>query len=220
MALAGDSVVGVLLAGGRARRMGGGDKCLRRLAGRPLLAHAVERARPQVATLVLNAVGDPSRFDAFALPVVADVIEGYAGPLAGVLSGLEWAAANVPGASWVATFPTDAPFMPKDLVARLAAALEAERADIACAASGGRDHPVFALWPVRLGGELRRAMVDEEIRKIDRWTARYRLARVEYPVAPRDPFYNVNRPQDLAEAEALAGEEKAAAAGKADTRGR
>ena len=195
-------VAGVLLAGGRARRMGGGDKCLRQLAGKTLLERVIARAAPQVGALVINANGDPARFAAFDLPVVADSVEGFAGPLAGVLSGLDWAAANAPECSWVATFATDAPFLPKDLVARLGAAVDAD-ADMACAASGGRAHPVFGLWPVRLRAALRRAMVEEGIRKVDVWTARYRLAEVGFATAPMDPFFNVNSPEDLAVAEGV-----------------
>jgi molybdopterin-guanine dinucleotide biosynthesis protein A len=197
------NVAGVILAGGLSRRMGGGDKCLRPLGGRPLLAHIVERARPQVAALVLNANGDPARFAGFSLPVAADVIEGFAGPLAGVLTGLEWAAQNAPQCRWVASFASDAPFVPRDLVARLLAAADAEKADLACAMSDGQAHPVFGLWRVDLAGDLRRAVADEGIHKVDRWTARYRLAQVEFPATPFDPFFNANRPEDLAEAERL-----------------
>ncbi len=209
-----DSVAGVLMAGGQSRRMGGGDKCLRPLAGKPLLSHAIDRVRPQVGPLVLNANGDPARFAAFGLPVVADVVGDFAGPLAGVLTGLEWAAeqasAQGPGCAWLASFATDAPFLPEDLVARLLAAVEAEGADMACAASQGRDHPVFGLWPLRLRHELRHAMVAEGIRKVDLWTARFKLVRVDFPLVetpagPLDPFFNANRPEDLAEAERLAG---------------
>ncbi len=196
-------IIGVLLAGGRARRMGGGDKCLRELAGETLLARAIGRASPQVDALVLNANGDGARFAEFGLPVVADVIEGYAGPLAGVLSGLEWAAAEHPGAGNIVTMATDAPFFPADLVNRLADAVRVEKADLACAASGGRSHPVFGLWPVRLKDELRRALIEENLRKIDAWTARYRLATVEFPLGDFDPFFNANTPGDLLEAEAL-----------------
>ena len=196
-------VAGVLLAGGRARRMGGGDKALLTLGGETLLARVVARARPQVRALALNANGDPARFAAYGLPVVADVVAGYAGPLAGVLTGLEWAAEHAPDCPWVASFATDAPFLPEDLVARLVAAVEREGADMACAASGGRAHPVFGLWPVRLAAELRRALIDEDMRKIDAWTARYRLAVAEFACQPVDPFFNANRPADLAEAEAL-----------------
>ena len=196
-------VVGVLLAGGRSRRMGGGDKCLRALGRETILARIVARARPQVDTLILNAVGDAARFAAYSLPVVPDVIVGHAGPLAGVLTGMEWAARHAPQWPWIATFPTDAPFMPEDLVARLRKAVADEGARLACAASGGRTHPVVGLWPVGLGPELRRAMEAEEMRKIDRWTARYPLARVDFAAEPIDPFFNVNHPEDLKEAERL-----------------
>jgi molybdopterin-guanine dinucleotide biosynthesis protein A len=194
--------IGLLLAGGLSRRMGGGDKCLRLLGGKPVLAHIIERAKPQVAALVLNANGDPARFAACRLPVVEDTIEGFAGPLAGVLTGMEWAAANRPDAAWLATFATDAPFFPRDLVARLHAAVERAGADLACARSDGQDHPVFGLWPVRLRAELRRAM-EEGVRKVDVWTARYKLAVAEFATEPFDPFFNANRPEDLAEAERL-----------------
>ncbi|HEX6143723.1 MAG TPA: molybdenum cofactor guanylyltransferase MobA [Geminicoccaceae bacterium] len=193
----------MLLAGGQARRMGGGDKCLRPLGGRPILEHVIARAGPQCAALVLNANGDPDRFGSFGLPVVADVVPGSAGPLAGVLTGMARARAHHPDLPWIATFATDTPFFPADLVARLLRAVERDGADLACAASGGRAHPVFGLWPVRLEGDLERAMVDEQIRKVDVWTARHRLVRVEFATEPFDPFFNTNRPDDLAEAERL-----------------
>jgi molybdopterin-guanine dinucleotide biosynthesis protein A len=196
-----ENIVGVLLAGGRARRMGGGDKCLRSLAGRPLLERIVERVRPQVSTLILNAGGDGERFAAYGLPLVADTIPDFAGPLAGVLAGLEWAADK--GAPWLVSFATDAPFLPDDLVARLAGAVRDAGADMACAASDGRAHPVFGLWPVALKGELRRAMEDEDMRKIDRWTGCYDLVQVDFPCRPVDPFFNVNSPDDLARAEEI-----------------
>lgn len=193
---------GVLLAGGLARRMGGGDKGLRDLGGRPILDRILERVRPQVGPLVLNANGDPKRFAPYGLPVVADPVDGFAGPLAGVLAGLEWAAEHAPGCRFVASFACDAPFLPIDLVDRLGEAVAAG-ADIACAASDGRSHPVFGLWPVTLRADLRRALVEEGIRKVDVWTARYRIAEVEFPTRPVDPFFNANRPEDLAEAERL-----------------
>jgi molybdenum cofactor guanylyltransferase len=194
--------VGLLLAGGLSRRMGGGDKCLRPLGGKPVLAHIVARAKPQVSALVLNANGDPARFAAFGLPVAADVIEGFAGPLAGVLTGMEWAATHRRDAAWLATFATDAPFFPRDLVARLHAAVARDGADMACARSDRQDHPVFGLWPVRLRADLRRAM-EEGVRKVDLWTARYKLAVAEFDTTPFDPFFNANRPEDLAVAETL-----------------
>jgi molybdopterin-guanine dinucleotide biosynthesis protein A len=197
------TIVGVLLAGGLSRRMGGGDKCLRPLGATTILAHVIARAAPQVAMLALNANGDAARFADYRLPVVADSIPGFAGPLAGVLAGLDWAAAIGAGASHVASFATDAPFLPRDLVARFAAAREREDADLVCAASGGRSHPVFGLWPVALRDELRRAMGENGIRKVDAWTSRYRLAVVDYPAEPLDPFFNTNRPDDLVAAETL-----------------
>jgi len=196
-------VLGLLLAGGLSRRMGGGDKCLRPLGGRPMLSHAIERVRPQVRRLVLNVNGDPGRFAGFGLPVVADGVAGFAGPLAGVRAGLDWAAESAPDLAYVASFPTDAPFLPADLVARLLAPVARGEAELAAAASGGQVHPVVGLWPVMLRWELRRALTEEGVRKVDVWTARYRLAVVQFPATPIDPFFNANRPADLSEAERL-----------------
>jgi molybdenum cofactor guanylyltransferase len=197
------NVTGLLLAGGQSRRMGGGDKTLRLLRGKPLLAHVVERLQPQVVALVLNANGDPARFAGFGLPVVADSVPDFAGPLAGVLAGLDWVAAHRPDCSHVASVATDAPFLPTDLVARLMAGMEVAGADLACAASGGRAHPVFGLWPVRLRGDLRAALIGEGVRKVDLWTARHNLATVPFADQPVDPFFNANRPQDLEAAAAI-----------------
>jgi len=196
------NILGVILAGGQARRLGGGDKALTELAGKPLLAHAIERLAPQVSDIIINANGDPARFDSFRVPVVADTVEGFAGPLAGVLAGMDWAAVNAPDCEWIVTCATDAPFFPVDLVARLVAAV-AEGADMACAETNGRTHPVFGLWPVRLRADLRHALVVEDIRKVDRWTARYALAEVSFPVQVVDPFFNINRPEDVSEAERI-----------------
>ncbi len=204
------SIAGVLLAGGRARRMGGRDKGLETLGGRPIIEHIVERARPQVSALLINANGDPERFRSLGLPIRADVIEGFQGPLAGVLTGMEWAAGET-SCAWLASFATDAPFVPADLVERLMAAVERDGADMACAGSGGRAHPVFGLWPVALAGELRRVMELEEMRKIDRWTARYNLTRVDFPAEPFDPFFNINDSDNLDEAERLFSGERGAA---------
>lgn len=196
-------ILGVLLAGGQSSRMGGGDKTLRTLGGRPILEHIVERVRSQTTELILNANGDPARFAHLKLPVVADVVEGFAGPLAGILTALEWCRMERPRIEWVASFATDAPFLPLDLVARLANAVASDGADIACAKSDDRTHPVFAIWPVRLAGDLRRALIEEDMRKIDRWTERYRVAHVEFDCQPVDPFFNINRPENLTEAEKL-----------------
>jgi len=201
-----DLVVGLLLAGGQSRRMGGGDKSLMTLGGETLLARLIARVRPQVGPMVLNANGDLARFASYGLPIAPDVVGGYVGPLAGVLTGLEWARANAPDCAYVASFACDAPFVPRDLVSRLLAALEKEAADLACASSGGRDHPVFALWPVRLADDLRRAVEREGIRKVDSWTGRYRLARAAFATEPVDPFFNVNAPEDMKAAEGLLAE--------------
>jgi len=196
-------VIGVVLAGGQSRRMGGGDKCLAALGKKPLLGHVVQRVSGQVDALILNGNGDPTRFSEFSLPVVADVIDGFAGPLAGILTGLEWMAEHRPEAPWLASFPGDTPFLPTDLVRRMSEAVAAEGADMACARSGGRDHPVIGLWPHDIRDDLRWAMTREDVRKIDLFTGRYRLARAEYADLPFDPFFNVNRPDDFAKAEAM-----------------
>jgi molybdenum cofactor guanylyltransferase len=198
------NIVGLLLAGGLSRRMGGGDKALRLLGGRSLLERVIDRLRPQTTALVLNAHGDPGRFAAYGLPVVADSMPDFAGPLAGILAGLDWTAVHRPDCPVVASVATDAPFLPEDLVERLVQGMAAAGAELACAASGGQSHPVIGLWPVRLRDELRRAMIEEGIRKVDVWTARYRLATVPFPeVAGIDPFFNANRPEDLDRAAVL-----------------
>ncbi|MBM3492319.1 MAG: molybdenum cofactor guanylyltransferase MobA [Alphaproteobacteria bacterium] len=196
-----ETITGVILAGGQSRRMGGGDKALRLLAGRPMLAHVIARAGPQISELALNANGDAGRFAGFGLPVIADSVAGFAGPLAGILAGLDWAAA-LPGCVHLLSLPADAPFLPGDLLARLAAARRAAGADIAVAASGGRTHPVVALWPLALREDLRAALLAGE-RKIDRFTAARRVTLVEWPAVPLDPFFNANTPAELAEAERL-----------------
>ncbi|MCY4191050.1 MAG: molybdenum cofactor guanylyltransferase MobA [Rhodospirillaceae bacterium] len=195
--------VGILLAGGQARRMGGGDKCMQKLAGKPLLAHVIERLEGQVDRLVLNANGDPTRFAPFDLPVAPDTLSGHLGPLAGVLAGMTWATRQAPGVAWILTVATDAPVLPLTLAAALHAAVHDTGADMACAASGRRHHPVIGLWPTRLRCDLQTAMEKEDIRKVDRWTARYRLAVAEFPEGPPDPFFNANRPKDLADAEKM-----------------
>ncbi|MEQ1888724.1 MAG: molybdenum cofactor guanylyltransferase MobA [Alphaproteobacteria bacterium] len=196
-------IAGALLAGGKSARMGGGDKCLRRLGGQTLLERAIARARPQVDELVLNTNGDPSRFAQTGLTIIPDVIEDYAGPLAGILSVLEWARAHRPACTHVVSFATDTPFFPVDLVQRLFRAAQDRNRALASAASGGRVHPVFGLWPVALAGDLRHAMTAGNIRKVDAWTARHGVALAEYPVLPFDPFFNINREDDLARAELL-----------------
>lgn len=196
-------ILGLVLAGGLARRMGGGDKALRRIAGRPILEHVLERLAPQCDGLVLNANGDPARFAAYGLPVVADDVPDFAGPLAGILAGLDWAAAHRPDMTMLVSVAADTPFLPWNLVARLNLAREAAGVPLACAASGGWTHPVIGLWPVALRADLRRALTVEGERKIDRWTARHGVASAEWPIDPVDPFFNANAPEDLAEGDRL-----------------
>jgi len=197
-------IVGVILAGGRAERMGGGDKGLRLVGGKTILARVIERMRPQVDALVLNANGDPARFASCGLPIAPDTIPDFAGPLAGVLAGLDWAAAHRAQARYIVTVPADGPFVPRDLVRRLADALTAEDAELATAASGVQTYPVVGLWPVSLRQALRDALVKEDLHKVDAWTARFRRAVAAFPTDPIDPFFNANTLEQLAEAEQLA----------------
>jgi len=205
-----DPVVGVLLAGGRSSRMGGGDKCLRMLGGRPILARIIERLKPQVADMVVNANGEPSRFAAFGAPVVADSIAGFAGPLAGVHAGLEWVKANRPGIRFAVTVAADTPFFPNDLVQRFLAALKGEPT-LVVARSGEGVHPVIGLWPVALAAALEGSL-RQGMRKAGAWTEGHSAIEVPFPpveVGGRliDPFFNINEPGQLAAADALLKEE-------------
>jgi molybdopterin-guanine dinucleotide biosynthesis protein A len=202
--------LGLVLAGGLARRMGGGDKTLQDIGGIPILARVLSRFRPQCSQVILNANGDPARFTRFGLPVVADDVPDFAGPLAGILAGLDWGAGQAPDIEWMASVPGDCPFLPRDLVARLHAARLAAGTALACAKSGDWRHPVAALWPINLRDDLRRALREEGLHKIEIWTARHGVAVAEWPDQPVDPFFNVNRPQDLAEAERIAAQDPVA----------
>jgi molybdopterin-guanine dinucleotide biosynthesis protein A len=195
---------GLVLAGGLARRMGGGDKGLIRIGDATILERALARVGPQCAGLIINANGDPARFARFGLPVVADDVEGFAGPLAGILAGLDWLAANEPPIGWLVSVPGDCPFLPRDLVRRLHAARVAAGVPLACAKSGDWRHPVVGLWRVDLRADLRRAVVAEGLRKIEVWTARHGVALAEWPAEPVDPFFNVNTPEDAAQAQRFA----------------
>lgn len=199
-------VTGVLLAGGLSRRMGGGDKGLLQLAGKPMLQHVIDRLAPQVGHMVINANGDPGRFAALQLPVVADTVAGFVGPLAGVLAGMRWSAANAPEAGWVVTAPGDAPLLPCDLVARLMAAVDG-RSGIALAQSAGELHPVIGLWPVALALDLEEQL-QKGVRKVLHWTDRHGTVPVPFEPARLgglniDPFFNANTPQELDELRAL-----------------
>jgi molybdopterin-guanine dinucleotide biosynthesis protein A len=196
--------LGVVLAGGLARRVGGGDKSLREIGGRTVLARVIARLEPQCESLVINANGDPKRFASFGLPVIADGVKDAPGPLAGILAALDWAAANRPNAAWILSAPADCPFLPGDLVARLSQAVIADNAELAVAASRGQSHPVIGLWSATLREALRQALLAEGLRKVGQWTARRQLATVAWPAEPLDPFFNINTIDDLAEAERLA----------------
>jgi molybdenum cofactor guanylyltransferase len=196
--------LGVVLAGGLARRMGGGDKARLRIGGRTILERVLTRMRPQCAALILNANGDPTRFKDTGIEVVPDSVPDFAGPLAGILAALDWAAAHAPELADVASVPGDCPFLPDDLVARLLSARARERAPLACARSGEWRHPVIGLWPVYLRSDLRKALLNEGLHKIESWTARHGVAVADWPASPLDPFFNVNTPGDAAEAERIA----------------
>jgi molybdopterin-guanine dinucleotide biosynthesis protein A len=194
----------VLLAGGLARRMGGGDKPMRQIAGRTILDRVIARLESQCDGLILNANGDPTRFAAYGLPVIADTVKEFPGPLAGILAALDWAATNRPDVEFILSAAADCPFLPRDLVTRLHRARREQNAQLAVAASAGQSHPVIGLWSVALREDLRQALVVEDVRKIDRWTARYRLSTVTWPTEPLDPFFNANTVDDIAEADRLA----------------
>lgn len=202
-----EKIAGVILAGGQSRRMGGGDKSLLTLGGRSVLDRVVARLAPQVGPLALSANGDPTRFAGIRLPVLADTVEGFAGPLAGILTGLEWVFANTACKALVAV-AGDTPFLPTDLVERLAVAVEEHPGAIAVAWSGGRRHPTFALWPLELRAALRCFLVDEDIRRVSAFIDRHDFVDVEFPVLTsgrhlHDPFFNINTPDDLVQAERL-----------------
>ena len=184
--------------------MGGGDKPLKTIGGVTILDRVLSRLRPQCTSVIINANGDPARFAATGLPVVADDVPDFAGPLAGILAGLDWAAAHAPGIAFVASAPGDCPFLPRDLVARLHQARQPANLPLACARSGEWRHPVVALWPVALRDDLRAAVTEEGLRKIEVWTARHGVALADWPAAPVDPFFNVNTPEDAAEADRIA----------------
>jgi molybdenum cofactor guanylyltransferase len=196
--------LGVVLAGGLARRMGGGDKSHLHVGGKTILDRVIERLRPQCGRLVINTNTDAGRFADTGLAVAADSIADHPGPLAGILAGLDWAARHAPQIEWVVSVPSDCPFLPRDLVARLHRTRLDAKAVLACASSGGRRHPVVALWPPTLRDELRRAITREGTRRVSEWSARYACGIAEWPAEPVDPFFNVNTPGEFAEAERMA----------------
>lgn len=198
-----ETTAGILLAGGRSRRMGGGDKPLINLGGLSLLSRVTGALRPQCDALVVSANGDPRRFASYGLPIVADEVPDFAGPLAGILAGLDFIATYLPEARFAVSVATDTPFLPSNLVARLHQARAAEDAVLVCARSGGRTHPIVALWPIAIRTALRHALVEEDLRKIELFLERYRLAHADWPVAAFDPFLNINAPADIVNAERI-----------------
>jgi molybdopterin-guanine dinucleotide biosynthesis protein A len=198
------STLGLVLAGGLARRMGGGDKALIMIGGAAILDRVMGLLRPACAEIILNANGDPARFARYHLPVIPDSVPDFAGPLAGILAGLDWAAENRPDLAWVASVPGDCPFLPEDLISRLHETRKNAGLPLASARSGDWRHPVVGLWPVALREDLRHALVKESLHKIEAWTARHGVAIAHWSAKPVDPFFNVNTPEDTAEAERLA----------------
>lgn len=188
-------VSAMVLAGGQARRMGG-EKAFAKLAGKPLIVHALERLTPQCQALAINSNDDPSWFEPFGLPVVADTVPEFPGPLAGVLAALDWAAESHPTSAYVLTSPVDCPFLPDDLSERLWNARD--DMDIVAAGSGDRLHPTVALWRIGLREDLRRHLASGGSRKLVSWIERHQHARIDWPNEPFDPFFNVNTPDDLA----------------------
>ena len=196
-------IAGLVLAGGQGRRLGNRDKALVDLCGRPLLAHVFERLSPQCVAMVISANGDPARFADWPAPVVADALPEPMGPLAGVLAGLDWLAAAHPTLSAMVSVSVDTPFLPMDLVARLSDAWRHAGAEAASAVSGGRRHPVVALWPLAMRGAVRQALAGDAGRSVDRLLRAHRCTDVSWPSEPTDPFFNINHPQDLERARNL-----------------
>jgi len=195
-----------VLAGGLARRMGGGDKVRIEIGGASILDRVLATLSAQCTGIVINANGNPKRFADAGLPVVADSVPDFAGPLAGILAGLDWLLNQNSGIEWIVSVPGDCPFLPDDLVERLHQARRkmGTGVPLACARSGQWRHPVVGLWPLALRENLRNALIEENLRKIDIWTARHEVAIAEWPDQPVDPFFNVNTPEDAAQAERIA----------------
>lgn len=198
-----DSVVGVILAGGLARRMGGGDKCLLPLAGQTLLQRTLNRAQPQVKQLILSANGNSLRFARTRLPVVPDIYPNSRGPLAGIHAALEWMHKDNPGTEWLVSFASDTPFFPGDLAAKLLQAATQTNARLAIASSLGRKHPTFSLWHASLKAVLAQQLEQNEVPRLQDWIQAQNAVEVNFPATDYDPFFNINTPQDLYAAEPM-----------------
>lgn len=200
---AGPPTAAIVLAGGRATRLGGADKPLQMLGSKPLIGYVVSALAPQSVALVINANGDAARLAALGAPVVPDELPDFPGPLAGILAGLDHLAAQRPELEFAVSAATDTPFLPDDLIARLHAARLAARAEIAIARSDNIVHPTFALWPIRLRTDLREALVEEDLRRVTGFFARHPCAYADWGIEPFDPFFNINTPDDLQRAEEI-----------------
>jgi molybdenum cofactor guanylyltransferase len=198
--------LGLVLAGGLARRMGGGDKALIEIGGITILDRVLACLSAQCTDIIINANGDPERFADTGCEVIPDNVPGHPGPLAGILAGLDWLAAQDNGVEWIVSVPGDCPFLPDDLVEKLHQARRKKGTGVplACARSGEWRHPVVGLWPLALRADLRKALVEEGLRKIEVWTGRHGIAIADWPDQPVDPFFNVNTPEDAERAAHIA----------------
>ena len=198
-----ESVVGIILAGGLARRMGGGDKCLLPLAGKTLLQRTIDRAQPQVHQLLLNANGNSLRFARTRLPVIADLFPNNLGPLAGIHAGFNWMQTKAPQAEWLISFASDTPFFPANLVEELLAAAQTASTKLAVATSKLNAHPVFALWHISLKPEIEAQLKTAEAPRLQDWMKAHNPVEVDFNADAYDPFFNINTPQDLYAAEPI-----------------
>jgi len=198
-----NNIVGVILAGGLSRRMGNQNKSFMPLANKPLFEHVLERFLPQCDTVLINSNSQSRQLASYNLPIIKDTLEGYLGPLAGILSAMEWTKQQLPETQWIASVPVDTPFLPKDLVSTLYQSIQKKHSTLVGVSSNGRTHPVIGLWSTRLVDDLRLALNDEGLRKIDLWTARYSISHQDFSNEVFDPFFNINSQEDLIQAESL-----------------
>jgi len=198
-----NKIIGVILSGGLSRRMNNQDKGFIQLAHKPLFEHVLERLSPQCDSIIISSNKESQQLSSYDLPIIKDSLEGLLGPLAGLLACMQWVRKHQPGVQWIASVPVDTPFIPQNLVSTLYQSMLENTADIACATSNGRTHPVIALWPIRLLDDLEAALSKENIRKIDLWTSRYKVSLPDFSDSLLDPFYNINCHEDLVHAEAL-----------------
>lgn len=200
-----DLVTGVVLAGGKSSRMSSDaehiNKSFCQLNGETLLQRVIDIAQPQVSTLIINSDQNKALYQGFKLAIVEDSMSGHLGPLAGILSAMEWAVLNTPDSRWIASFATDSPFIPGDTVQRLLCGAIQHNADIACVRSNNRSHPVIGLWSIRLMDDLRKQISEKQNRKVRHWANQHAFVEIEFDGGDVDPFFNINTKEDLAIAE-------------------